>query len=295
VNYYGKWFAMPNKTVRIPVDIPVHPYMLDHCFEGKVVLPAVEAMQVLADTVKGFRPDADITVLTDAGFDKFLYIEPGITQIAAFSDIAVHENGDIAATLLTKSRSQKSAITRIKEHASLCFSLQPPELPEPPLDATATLDGRCFKIPVEKIYCDLVPFGPAYQNIRRQLLLSEYGAIAKTAAPPDHTGADSPECLGSPFVLDAAFHAACAWGQRYARMVAFPVKIEKRVIFKKTLPGTTYISRILPLRIKPDLLIFDIWIYDQKGHIFEAVTGVRMRDVSAGRLKPPRWIMENIV
>jgi hypothetical protein len=286
---------MANKTVRIPVDIPVHPYMLDHCFEGKVVLPAVEAMQVLADTVKGFRPDADITVLTDAGFDKFLYIEPGITQIAAFSDIAVHENGDIAATLLTKSRSQKSAITRIKEHASLCFSLQPPELPEPPLDATATLDGRCFKIPVEKIYCDLVPFGPAYQNIRRQLLLSEYGAIAKTAAPPDHTGADSPECLGSPFVLDAAFHAACAWGQRYARMVAFPVKIEKRVIFKKTLPGTTYISRILPLRIKPDLLIFDIWIYDQKGHIFEAVTGVRMRDVSAGRLKPPRWIMENIV
>jgi hypothetical protein len=286
---------MANKTVRIPVDIPVHPYMLDHCFEGKVVLPAVEAMQVLADTVKGFRPDTDITVLTDAGFDKFLYIEPGITQIAAFSDIAVHENGDIAATLLTKSRSQKSAITRIKEHASLCFSLQPPELPEPPLDATATLDGRCFKIPVEKIYCDLVPFGPAYQNIRRQLLLSEYGAIAKTAAPPDHTGADSPECLGSPFVLDAAFHAACAWGQRYARMVAFPVKIEKRVIFKKTLPGTTYISRILPLRIKPDLLIFDIWIYDQKGHIFEAVTGVRMRDVSAGRLKPPRWIMENIV
>lgn len=286
---------MANKTVRIPVDIPVHPYLLDHCFEGKVVLPAVEAMQVLADTVKGLRPDADITVLTDAGFDKFLYIESGITRIVAFSDIAVHENGDIAATLLTKSRSPKSAITRIKEHASLCFSLQPPELPEPPLDATSTLKGRCFKIPAEKIYCDLVPFGPAYQNIRRQLLLSEYGAIAKTAAPPDHTGAGNPECLGSPFVLDAAFHAACAWGQRYARTVAFPVKIEKRVIFKKTRPGTTYVSRILPVRIKPDLLIFDIWIYDQKGHIFEAVTGVRMRDVSAGRLKPPQWIMENSV
>lgn len=290
-----KWFAMPNKTVRIPVDIPVHPYLLDHCFEGRVVLPAVEAMQVLADTVKGFRPDADITGMADVRFDKFLYIESGIIQIAAFSDISVHENGDIAATLLTKSRSQKSAITRIKEHASLCFSLQPPALPEPPLDATATLDGRCFRIPAEKIYCDLVPFGPAYQNIRRQLLLSEYGAIAKTAAPPDHTGADSPECLGSPFVLDAAFHAACAWGQRYVRMVAFPVKIEKRVIFKKTLPGTTYVSRILPVRIKPDLLIFDIWIYDPKGHIFEAVTGVHMRDVSAGRLKPPRWIMENCV
>ena len=285
---------MANKTVRIPVDIPVHPYLLDHCFEGKVVLPAVEAMQVLADTVKSFRPDADITGMTDVEFDKFLYIESGITQITALSDISVHENGDIAVTLLTKSISQKSAITRIKEHATLCFSLQPPALPEPPFDATATLKGRCFKIPAEKIYCDLVPFGPAYQNIRRQLLLSEYGAIAKMAAPPDHTGADSPECLGSPFVLDAAFHAACAWGQRYARMVAFPVKIEKRVIFKKTLPGTTYVSRILPVRIKPDLLIFDIWIYDQKGHIFEAVTGVHMRDVSAGRLKPPRWIMENI-
>jgi len=283
------------ETVRLPVNIQVHPYLLDHCFEGKVVYPAVEAMQVLADTVKGFRPDTDITVLTDARFDKFLYIESGITQIAAFSDVAVHKNGDIAATLSTKSRSQKSAISRIKEHAFLCFSLQPPELPEPPFDATATLKGPCFKIPAEKIYCDLVPFGPAYQNIRRQLLLSEYGAIAKTAAPPDHTGTDSPECLGSPFVLDAAFHAACAWGQRYARTVAFPVKIEKRVIFKKTLPGTTYVSRILPVRTDPDLLVFDLWIYGHDGDLFEGVCGVHMRDVSAGRLKPPRWLVEDLV
>ncbi len=286
---------MANKTVRIPVDIPVHPYLRDHCFEGKVVLPAVEAMQVLAGTVKGFRPDMDITVLTDASFDKFLYIESGITQIVAFNDITVHENGEMAAALLTKSRSEKYAITRIKEHASLCFSLQPPELPEPPPDATSSLKGRCFKIPAEKIYGDLVPFGPAYQNIHRQLLLSEYGAIAKTAAPPDHTGTERPECLGSPFVLDAAFHAACAWGQRYARMVAFPVKIEKRVIFKKTLPGTTYVSRILPVRTNPNLLVFDLWIYGPDGDLFEGICGLHMRDVSAGRLKPPQWIMENIV
>ena len=132
------------ETVRLPVTIQVHPFLRDHRFEGKVVLPAVEAMQLLADTVKGFRPEADITVLTDVRFDKFLYIESGITQVGAFSDIAVHENGDIVATLSTKSRSQNYGITRIKNHASLCFSLQPPAQSEPPLEATSTLKGRCF-------------------------------------------------------------------------------------------------------------------------------------------------------
>ena len=100
--------------------------------------------------------------------------------------------------------------------------------------------------------------------------------------------------MGSPFPLDAAFHAACVWGQRYAQIVAFPIGIEKRLVFKPTQPGTTYLSRIIPVRKNPDLLTFDIWIYDQDGHLYEGAWGVQMRDVSAGRLKPPRWILKNI-
>ena len=281
------------ESVRLPVDIAIHPYLLDHRFEGKAVFPAVEAMQVLAQSVKRFVPDTDITTMTEARFDKFLFIQPGTTQIAGFCNIAIFKNGDITAVLQTKNRSGKTSITRIKEHVTLCFPHIRPVVPDFPLDLASALEGICMEISPAQIYRDLVPFGPAYHNISESLSVSQDGAIAKICAPTNCAGADNLSQLGSPFPLDAAFHAACAWGQRYARIVAFPVGIEKRLIFNRTRPGVTYISRILPVRTDPDLLIFDIWIYDSKGKLFEGACGVHMRDVSAGRMKPPQWVINN--
>ncbi len=282
------------ETVRLPIHIQVHPYLLDHRFEGKAVLPAVETMQLLANTVKSFRPIRDITGITDARFNKFLNIEAGITEIAAFCDMTFFENGDIDAALITKRRSPKSTITRANEHGGICFPSRAPVMPKPPLDPAEVLNGACFEIPAEKIYRDLVPFGTAYHNIHGQLRISENGATASTHALPVKATAVNCADMGSPFPLDSAFHAACVWGQRYAQVVAFPIGIEKRVIFEPTIPGTSYLSRIVPVRKKSDLLTFDIWIYGKDGQLFEGAWGVQMRDVSAGRLKPPRWIRENV-
>ena len=276
---------------RLPVDIAVHPYLLDHCFQGKAVLPAVEAMRVLAQAVKGFVPGADITAMTEASFDKFLYIQPGTVQIPAFCDIAVFENGDATAVLQTKIKSGKTSITRRKEHVTLRIPGQRPDVPDFPLDLASALEGICMEISPDQIYRELVPFGPAYHNISETLYISEDGAIARIRAPANYGCAHGPGQLGSLFVLDAAFHAACAWGQRFARTVAFPVGIEKRVIHKRTQPGVTYFSRVLPVRTDPNLLIFDIWIYDDNGDLFESACGVHMRDVSAGRMKPPQWVL----
>ena len=164
-----------------------------------------------------------------------------------------------------------------------------------PLDLTPTLDSVGLEIPAEKIYNELVPFGEAFRNIHGRLIISEDGATAKTHARFVDKSTPNFADSGSPFPLDAAFHAACVWGQRYAKTVAFPVGIEKRVIFKPTQPGTTYLSRIIPVRKCPELLTFDLWIYGTDGTLYEGVCGVQMRDVSAGRLKPPRWILEDVV
>lgn len=281
-----------NESVRIPVDLPIHPYLLDHRIEGNIVYPAVEAMQTLANAVKRFWHNVDVTDICRARFDKFLYIDPGASRVPAWIDVTVHENGDIVAALLTKKRSKQLAMTRIKQHAELRFPLLKPDLPEPPIDLISALEGICLEIPPEEIYRYLVPFGPSFQNIRDPLLISEDGAIAWTYAPPVVIGKDSAGLLGSSFPLDASFHAACVWGQRYAGIVAFPMGIQKKVLFKQTKPGETYVSRILPLRAEPGQLAFDIWIYDEGGALYEAACGVHMRDVSAGHMKPPKWVMD---
>jgi hypothetical protein len=281
-----------NKTVRLPVGIAVFPYLQDHRFEGNAVFPAVEAMQVLAQSVKEFAPETDVTAITDTTFDKFLFIPPDKKKIDALCSITPFENGDITAVLQTKTRSKNAAITRIKEHVTVHYPRLKPEVAAYLHDPLPFGESGCLEISPDQIYRELVPFGPAYQNISENLILHKDGAIAKLRAPISSDAIEKTGQLGSPFVLDAAFHAACVWGQRYGGVVAFPVGVEKRIIVKPTQPGNTYISTAIPVRADSDLFIFNICICDENHILYESALGVHMRDVSAGRMKPPSWIVE---
>jgi len=61
--------------IRLPLDIKIYPYLLDHRFEGKAVLPAVEVMQILAVSTQNHLPETDIRCIENAKFDKFLYLK----------------------------------------------------------------------------------------------------------------------------------------------------------------------------------------------------------------------------
>ena len=276
--------------VRLPLEIKVLPYLLDHQFEGKPVLPAVEAMQILAVSTQCHMPHTKVACILDARFDKFLYISPDEDNIAAFNEIEVYENGRIISKLITKTRSKKTPITRIKEHVTLTFPLSERTTEKRPFDGDTILEENSFKIPPERLYSELVPFGPAYHNVEEFLHFSESGILAKVCSSRFILSNEFP--LGSPFPLDAAFHAACAWGQRYSHVVAFPVGLKERHIFRPTLIGKSYIAVLIPIQKNPKLLIFDIWIYGQNGEVYEGVLGVQMRDVSAGRMHPPPWIIK---
>jgi len=265
--------------------------MMDHRFQGKGVLPAVEAMQLLAESTRTHLPDIHTDTVMNAGFDKFLYLEPGIKLIRAFNEIEVNTDGTISSKLITKSRSKKSSITRTIEHVTIHFSKHPRKTHLPPLDKVFALEGICLDVPCDRLYSELVPFGPAYHNVKGSVTLSEEGAMADVCAPENGTPT---KLLGSPFPLDAAFHVACAWGQRYSGIVGFPLGLENRHILNRTRSGGHYISRVIPREISSGLLVFDIWIFDEDGIFYEAALGVQMKDVSSGRIKPPSWIVEGV-
>ena len=95
-------------------------------------------------------------------------------------------------------------------------------------------------------------------------------AGARVLAARHHT---PPGPLGSPFPLDAAFHTACAWGQRYAGVVAFPVGLDCRRVHRPTRPGDFYQAVVMPRRTTPELLVFDLALYDLDGGLCERVQG----------------------
>ena len=274
------------KSARLPLKVRVPLYIMDHQYRGSAVLPAVEAMEILAASTLGHVPGAAVHSIQNARFDKFLVIEKGCNEIEAFNDLEVFDQGAVVSRLITKTRSKKAMITRTKEHAVLRFDADCPKGSEPlPLKIPRTPG---YHVSVETIYKDLVPFGLHYHNLKEGVSLWEEGAEATVYAPRCQ---GSPVPLGSPFPLDAAFHAACVWGQRYAGMVGFPVGFGLRRVFSPTRAGETYAARISPRAVRSDQFSVTIWIKDMAGVLLESVRDVVMKDVSGGKNRPPSWIM----
>ena len=272
--------------LRLPLKIPDASYLQDHRFEGRIVLPAVEAMQLLALTTQPRFPGTDIRCIRDASFDKFLYLCSEDQLINAFNAIQVCKNGDINAKLITKTGSPKTTISRMKEHVSLTFSIMTTPHKKPLFKKNDNQEPP-YMISTSRLYKNLVPFGPAFQNIKKLYLYKNSAEAIIKSAMNSSTG---PEPLGSTFTLDAAFHAACAWGQCYADVVAFPVGFAHRRIIKPTHCEKTYQAQIKFVQKEKAVLIFNINIYSSDGDLCEMLTGARMRDVSAGRMRPPPWI-----
>jgi hypothetical protein len=271
------------------LEIDVYPYFYGHQLEGKAILPAVEALIILAKTVQLNFPECNITCMNNARFPRFLSIPAGKEKIAAFVNMENTGNGVISAALMSAFKS-KTGISRMVEHARVEFkTVVSKKDPIHPFRIIEKLEGRCINIPAVSIYRELVPFGPAYHNIVGDLSLSPDGALAYISGGNQETD-DS--IIGSPFPLDATMHAACVWAQRYTGIVPFPIGFKERIIYQRTKKGATYIGRIRPVKYDEQPFSFDVWIFDTTGKVCEIVQGLQMRDVSQGRRKPPSWIKE---
>jgi hypothetical protein len=158
-------------------------------------------------------------------------------------------------------------------------------------NTSQSLPKDAFEISSNRLYGELVPFASAYHNVRGSAWISESLAVADVNAPSLVTPSGP---LGSPFPLDAAFHIACAWSQRFAGIVAFPVGLSCRRIFLPTRAGERYRAVITPTGSDARTLFFDIGLYRQNGDPVEMAWGVQMRDVSGGRMNPPEWVMKTV-
>ena len=283
--------SRPVETITIPVAIPVRAYLGDHHISGRVVLPAVEALQILARTLPA-AACADPRRQEEGVFSHLLTIAAGEREIPAVHELTQYSDGRCRSRLITVVSGRQASWTRRVEHASV-FS--PPaggvqkagEDAASFLDEAATTAEPIFSISARRLYDELVPFGPAYRNVVGDVRLAAAGAWAELS------GGDYPEAagpLGSPFPFDAALHAACAWGQRYRGIVAFPVGFDRREIAVPTRAGETYRCRVIPLSDAGVALRFDILIAGNDGRPAEVIRGVAMRDISGGRRKPPAWV-----
>jgi len=278
-------------SLRIPLTIPNPEWLSDHRFLGQAVLPGVWALELLARVVGDAFPDMVLTSCAAVRFDKFLALPPVDTAgVDALVDLTLSAGGAIDAALLTRHVAPTSRISRMKTHVRACFGRSADHGAEEP--AKQSHDGTAadvFQVPPDRLYAEMVPFGRAFRNIISTVMLDAGGARATVAGGNPIDRGTSPR-LGSPFPLDAALHAACAWGQRFRGIVAFPVALQQRLIRRPTRFGQRYDAQIRFRGDEEDRLLFDLALHEDDGRLCEVVRGLAMQDVSGGRLQPPDWI-----
>jgi hypothetical protein len=264
--------------------LPIHPWLRDHCFNNQTILPAVEAIRLLASTVQAMYPAVNVQVMKEARFTKFLELPPNQDEINIQVEVTEVTGGRVQAHLLT--RKQLKAMKRLTGHCELLFG-GGSEGSTAPTQPPTTGTDPVFEVSADRIYRELVPFGPMYRTLHGQIHLGQDSALGRLHTP--NLPVDFPP-IGSPFSLDGAMHAACVHGQRMVDFVPFPVGFTTRIVTLPTLPDEEYIIRADLRSLVEDELVYDLLILDHGDRIRETLFGLRMRDVTGGRIKPPPWI-----
>jgi len=272
----------------IAVRVPVQPWFRDHCFNDRVIFPAVEAMHLLALTAQTAHPALDVRRMHQGRFAKFLEIPTEAAELEVWVELEGEKNGGIRARLLTKT--QLKTLARMTTHCELSFAGSSHQVGGVRMEGPSSAPER--EVSAEEVYRRLVPFGPAYRTLQGQLFLGKEWARGTLQAPT--LPRPSPDPVGCPFPLDGAMHAACVHGQQLVDFVPFPVEFATRIIHLPTRAGERYQAQVQLQSLAADEVVYDLEISDQAEQIRETVTGLRMRDVSGGRIKPPAWIQKNV-
>jgi hypothetical protein len=266
-------------TVVLPVTLPDLPGLADHPIAGKATVPAVELLELLARSVAerhgGLLP-LPLT-MSDVSLSRFLPAEeiPRCTFEIRLEPAA----GGVRA-LLTSSIALPGGMRRSREHAAATFLTRATTPTLPPAPATD------FDVAAERVYGELIPFGPRYCNLRETLRLGREGAVGLVHSPEPPR--QPPLLLGCPFLIDAAMHLACVWGQRYLGYVTYPTGFALRVL-AKPIPDGERRCFVFPRAVEPRRLLCDLWLCDERGVVSDMVTGLAMSPLAAGAL-PPAWI-----
>jgi hypothetical protein len=264
----------------IDVSLPEIACLGDHAIAGKAIVPAVELLDLLLHVLHQQGMDAGTPLaMRDVVLPRFLAADDLPRCTFAVTSTAV-EGGGVRASFESRI-TLPNGIERKRTHAEATFGGDVPSK-TPPTEAAAELE-----VPAERVYRELVRFGPHFRNLRGTLRLARSGGWGTVESPaPPHA---NPSAAGCPYLLDSAMHLACVWGQRYAGIVAYPTGFTSRKVVAPIAAGRRRCS-VAPRTIEPRRLTFDLWLSDDEGHVCDAIADLVMVPLAAGA-PPPAWIV----
>jgi hypothetical protein len=271
----------------LPVTLAILPELADHTIQGKATVPAALLLDLLVRhvTQQNARLATFPLVMRDAVFPRFLPTDEvgRCTFEISLEEIPAEDATASTRATLTSHIALAGGIRRTRTHAAVTFGGSASPMPLPPAEIACDVE-----VSAQRVYAELIPFGPRYRNLHEEIRLGRDGGTACVRSP--EPPGPEPSQAGCPYLFDSAMHLACLWGQRYAGAVAYPTGFSARAIVSPLAHGQRRCV-VAPKTVDARGLAFDLWLTDENHRVCDTILGLAMAPLARGN-QPPAWIVD---
>ncbi len=254
---------METQSATLALSVADAPFLADHQIQGRPVLPAVWALELLARYAQPWL-GANCWTARDCLFERQLSLETEPVRVVCHlqrQQQAVQAelfSEKVAGRMRRKLRHARALLVPGEPMAAESFALPSPD-PE-----------RRF-MTQQEIY-RWVPFGPAFHNARQ---VSHRGSITSAILRAEQSwpGEVVP---GHGLVRDAGFHAACCHHRAVYGLNAIPTSMAELRVIRPTEQGKDYTCHVLPLEHDEKRSLVRLIFTDAAGAVVEQHEGLSM-------------------
>ncbi|WP_433381120.1 type I polyketide synthase [Streptosporangium sp. CA-115845] len=255
------------------LDAERHPYLVDHRLDSLMILPAVCAMEAMAEAAARVSGRV-IGGLTDCRFDRPVIIPDDGSRTIRICAL-VSESGAIDVVL----RSDESGYA--VDHFSARVDLE-----APPPSVAEVVQGPGLPLPVHDgsdLYGPTFFHGLLFQRLRRYEHLEATACVA-VLAPGRRWSLAGPPVLGDPTLNDATIHVlqACVPNRRL-----LPIGCDTFIVSGETVPADELVLSAVERARQGLEHVYDVSVRDAGGAAVASWRGLRLRDI--GPLEPRSW------
>ncbi|MCH2169968.1 SDR family NAD(P)-dependent oxidoreductase [Myxococcota bacterium] len=264
------------RTIHFEID-EAHAYLRDHQMDGKPILPAAVALELIAQGIASLWPDWTLVELSDFRLLKGIECGELPQRLALVLDPVV---GSAPDGIEVKARLQSqpdgpSGRPRFHYRAIARLGHQLPEIS----GGSRLFQGTQGLSPA-RAYEEMLFHGPLFQVIVAIDGFADGGAqvgVQRTAPAKwlPSTGGGADAWLFDPGAVDAAAQVAILWARLYRDEVALPAGFDRVVRFSSERPERLVLTFERDIASEPHLVQGDVFFSDDEGRVHLVVYGMQ--------------------
>ena len=242
-------------------------YLQDHVLDGRPVVPAAVALELMAETAQAGWPDLQVIGLRDFAVLKGLVLEAATKPVRIAARAAVEPPHDRLGVDVHVEIADASPGGTLHYRATVEMADRLPDAP--PFEPAGRSDLGPFPMPLEEAYRDWLFHGPLFQGIEAVHGFGESG-MTSTCVPSSPAqcleGGPAGEWLIDPVVFDSALQMAVLWSRARLDMTPLPTRSRRYRRFGPLSPAIRCDMRVTS-RPHPNSFVIDIAFVGPDGRL----------------------------